>query len=220
MGFSESLTLDDSAIIGPLDKLEVHFDDPPGPSPARCNCPIRDREKLLEDLTSNLGNESYLVQIGGVYSSAYTGESYAIVLFVLGGVAGGILGALGQDVWDAIKKTISKAVQSNGARRNVVEVAFEFEECDIIFHVESRSPDEIPHMFDDANAALMQLKEKLAKGKDFPSEVEAIEIRSDSQTGKTTNILYSYRRARMMMNDLSEKPETNRGSKGDVGMET
>ena len=73
------------------------------------------------------------------------------------------LGAIGQDIWSAIKKAMAKAVQRNGARRNVVEVPFEFEECDIIFHAESRSHAQMSQMFDDAGAALMRLKEDMDK---------------------------------------------------------
>lgn len=219
MAFSENLTLDRSEVVGPSDKFQIHFDDPPDPSPARFVGPIRDKERLLEDLTSGLGNQAYRVRIGGVYSGAYTGESYAIVLFVLGGIAGGVLGALGQDIWSAIKKTMGKALQRNEARRNVVEVAFEFEECDIILHAESRSPAKIPQMFDDADAALMQLKYELAEGKNLPDVVEAIEVRSDSQTGKTTHILYSYRRTRVMIDELSENPNSDKASAGDADKE-
>jgi hypothetical protein len=126
MAFSGIMTLDRSAIVGPSDKLKFQFDDPPGPSQGRFVGPILDKEKLLEDLTSDLGNQAYRVRIGGVYSGANTGESYAIVWIVLGGIAGGVLKAVGQDVWNAIKKAMAKALQRNVARRNVVEVAFEF----------------------------------------------------------------------------------------------
>jgi len=219
MAFSENLTLDHLTVVGPSDKPQVQFDDPPGPSPARFVGPIHDKEKLLEDLTSDLGNQAYRVRIDGVYSGAFTGESYAIILFVLGGIAGGVLGAVGQDVWNAIKKAMAKALQRNGARRNVVEVAFEFEECDIILHAESRSAAQIPGMFDDADNALMQLKGELVERKSLPKGVEAIEVRADSQTGKRTHILYSYRRARLIMDELSKKPNSDKASGGDSDKE-
>ena len=83
MPFSDRLNVSYSDVTEPSDDLKIRFDDPPGPSPARFVGPIFDREKFLEELTRDLGNQATRIQIGCVYSGAHTVESYVIILFFL-----------------------------------------------------------------------------------------------------------------------------------------
>ena len=151
------------------------------------------------EFSRDIGKRATHVQIGGVYANALTGESYAIILFILSGMAGGVLGELGVDIWNVIKKSIKTILQLNSARRNVVEVMLEFKEYDIVLHVESRSPAQIPKIFKDADVALVQLKREFITRKSLPRGVKTVEIRLNFRDGKITHVLYSYRRIRFIM---------------------
>jgi len=192
----------------PSKELKVRFDDPPGPSPARMVVPIREVEAPVSSLRKALDGKVSALEAGGVSSHAYTGESYVIVIFVLSGIVGGILGAIGQDVWRALKRACSKIINSNSARRNVVEVALEFGDMDVILHYESRNPSKLADMFSTADSILEELKDALARKPDLIRGVKTIELRLKDD-GKSYNcVFYSYRRCRKIIQMQSKKDDS------------
>lgn len=177
---------------------EVTFTNPPGYSPARWFSPLFERNEVLDALKSNLGKRADTVDIQGVFSGAYSGEAYIIILFVLSGVAGGFLGEIGKDLWTVLKNSISKLLTRHGAPHNLVEVAIEFKECDVIFHAESDTLEDIPSMFDDADDVLRQLAESMSDQEKIPKGLESIEIRAGAKGEKSNSVFYSYRRIEQM----------------------
>jgi hypothetical protein len=191
MTFLGKLVFQDSAAVESRQHEGVTFDDPPGYSPAQWIQPIFDRDLLLSDLTNSLRGRVRAVQVAGTSSGAQTGESFEILVIVLAGIGGGVLGAVGRAVWDAIKNAVMRTVK-RGPRRALVEVAMQFEECDVILHVESRNPSEIPPMFDDADTMLEELKLRISPSAVLPQGAQTIEIRVSHNGDKVTNVLYSY----------------------------
>ena len=113
------------------------FDFPPGYS-RRWIRPLFDREIVLAELTDSLRGRVRRVQVAGTSSGAHSGESFEILLIVLGLIGSGVLSAIGEDIWKAVKKAVMRSAK-RGPRRAMVEVAIEFEECDVVLHAESRT---------------------------------------------------------------------------------
>lgn len=208
MAFLGQIAVDKCDVVGPSEGFEVTFQDPPAPGRARYTRPIGERQRLAEGLRDAIGSDAERAQLGGVRSVASAGDSYVIILFALGAIAAGMLGAMGADIWKTIKESMSKILQKNSADRNVVEVAMELDELDIIFHAESRTPGEIPSMFDDAASIVRRLKEDASFQGALPANVEAIEVRASAGDDRPSCILYSYRRARLMLEELGKEPES------------
>ncbi len=131
------------------------------------------------------------IEAGGVHSEAFTGESYAYLWFALGAVAGGLLNAVGQDLWNVIKTGFKKIFSKICVRRNVFEVAFSFKEIDVIFHYESRKPSSIPKMLDEADDILDELKKVFFDNKENLEGLRTIELRRQ-QDGSYGCVYYSY----------------------------
>ncbi len=207
MGFANITILDNSTVVNTSQAEGVTFDDPPGHSSSRWKSSLFDREVSLAELTNSLQGRVNRIQVAGTCSGAYTGESFEILLIVLSGIGGGILGAVGKDIWEGIKKIIMRTVK-RGPRRALVEVALEFRECDVILHVESRSAREILNMFDDADEVLEQMKLRIGKEPAILERAQTIEIRTNSNSESATTVLHSYRRARFMMDSISREADT------------
>ena len=196
MQLTDRIRLKTEEIKRPAKELQIQFDDPPGPGPARFVSPLYDLESPVSSLRKKLQEKVSDIEVGGVYSGAYTGESYAILWFALGGIAGGLLGAVGQDIWNALKKACKKIMERNGARRNVVEVALGFKDLDVILHYESRNPSDFPDMFDDADLILQELKDALSQKN---MGAKTVELRLHRGRKTYDCILYSYRRCEKMI---------------------
>lgn len=202
MQLSDRIRLKTEKINRPAKELQIHFDDPPGYSPARIVSPLFDLESPISSLKEDLREKVSEIEVGGVFSAAYTGEGYAILWFALGGVAGGLLGAIGKDVWDALKKACKKIMERNGARRNVVEVALTFNSVDIIFHFESRNPVRLSDMFNDGDSILQELKEALSQKS---LAAKTIELRLNRDGKGYDCVLYSYRRCKKLIQMQKKK---------------
>ncbi|MGA2619049.1 MAG: hypothetical protein ABSF26_15685 [Thermoguttaceae bacterium] len=212
MAFEGNMDSGALRILGPSERQGTTFDDPPGYSKARWIMPLFEREAVLAELTELLRGRVGRIQIGGTSSGAHSGESFEIVLIVLGaigaGIGAGFLHAIGKDIWDAVKQAM-RGTARRKPQRALVEVAMEFEECDVILHAESRTPSEIPPMFDDGDAVLERLKAWFAEGNTLPPGAQTVEMRANSQGGQTSFVLYSYRRARLMMEEIRRATESD-----------
>lgn len=191
---SESILLLTEEPLKLKDKLFVKFDDPPGSSPMRFVLPAHNVESEKDALQQQLKDKVTVLEIGGVYSGAYTGESYAIIWFALGGIAGGILGALGQDLWNLIKSSSKKLFNMNRAKRNLLEVVLELEEFDVILHYESRNPEEIPQMLEEADSILKELSQACIDSKEMFDKTKTIELRRNPKELKYICIRYEGRK--------------------------
>ncbi len=207
MRLSENLVLPNQDVIGPSEKFEVHFDNPPGHSPARFVTPIFDRESFQAQLQKSLNGKAENINIGGVYSGAYTDESYAIIIFALGGIAGGILGAIGQDIWNSIKSTLANVLKRNNGKRNLVEIGLKLEEVDVILHFESRSASNLPDMLDEADSLLSELKTVFEQDNSIFKNAKTIELRKTEDNKDYTCKLYSYPRVSLIESELKKKKE-------------
>ncbi|MBM4031048.1 MAG: hypothetical protein FJ291_04600 [Planctomycetes bacterium] len=208
---SSRLQLSDAKLHSRPDKLTVEFDDPPGPSPARFIMPIlHGQEEVVDELSRDLRPRVDKVGVGGVYSGAYTDETYAILLFALGGLAGGVLGAIGQDVWNGLKKACSKVFRGRGAKRNVLEVAIRFEEIDVVFHFENRNASSLPGALDDADAILVELHDALHRDSSPLAAARAIELRQIPGESAFECILHSYRKAEVILKELIKPPRRSK----------
>ena len=194
MAFLNDSLLDPSTPESQIPPDGVRFDDPPGYSPGRWTSTLFDRDETLDALRANTGNRVKYIDVQGVFSGAYSGEAYLIAVFILGGVAGGLLGAIGQDLWTATKAGINKLLTRHGAPHNLIEVAIEFKEYDVIFHAESTTSKDLPAMFDDADAVLERLAGLMADPKKFPKGARTIEIRASTKRKNIETSYYSYRR--------------------------
>ena len=206
-------------------KLTVKFDDPPGPSPARFTMPIlAGQEGVADDLSKELMGKMEKVGVGGVYSGALTGESYAILLFALGGVAGGVLGAIGQDVWNGLKKACTKVFRGRGAKRNVMEVALRFEGVDVLFHFEDRTALSLPGVLDEADAILVELRDAMQAESSPLAAAKAIELRQIPGESDFECVLHSFRKGETVLKNLTkpsrktkkEVDEPNQGRKSRI----
>jgi hypothetical protein len=167
--------------------------------------PILDgQEEVADDLSKRLKGKIDEVGIGGVYSGAYTDESYAILLFALGGVAGGVLGAIGQDVWNGLKKACAKVFRGGGAKRNVIEVALRFEKLDVLLHFEDRNASSLPRILDDADAVLIELHDAMQVESSPLAAAKAIELRQIAGESDFECVLHSFRKGEMILEDLTK----------------
>jgi hypothetical protein len=122
MELSKRIRIEKEEVKNSTEELLIQFDDPPGWTPAEVVVPLHDLDVPLKSLQNDLQGKVSDLEVGGVYRHAVTGESYAFLWVVLSGVAGGFLGAVGKDMWDALKKACRKVMERNIARRNVVEI--------------------------------------------------------------------------------------------------
>jgi hypothetical protein len=211
MSFSRTVDFGDSTLFESRRHEGSTFDDPPGYSPSRWIAPLIDRDLVIAELTKSFRGRVSRVQVAGTCSGGYTGESFEIVVIVLGVIGSGILGAVGKDIWEGIKKAMMRTVNRK-PRRTLVEVAMQFQECDVILHAESRNASEVPATFDDADEFLKELKGRLAYGSALPQDAETIEVRVTSSAEKARNVLYSYRRAQFMMQEIESKTGSCEGA--------
>ena len=191
----------------PTKELLFEFDDPPGPSPqGRERGPLFGLESPVSALKKDLGQKVSSIEVGGVFSAAYTGESYSIVWFALAGVAGGLLGAIGQELWDAIKSAYKKITQPYAARRNVAEVLLEFRDWDVVLHYGSRDPSKLPDMFDDADSILQELPSAIKALSSKGIKGKTIELRLQCDGKEYHCVIYSYRRCRRFFSAQGKTP--------------
>lgn len=179
------------------DGFHIKFDDPPGPSPARFVGPLPGVDKVQPNLEKLLKEKVPDLYIIGIYSGAYSDESYTAIIFLLGGLAGGLFEAIGQDVWNAIKKSVKQLLGKHGSHRNIMEVILDYSEMDVIFHYESRNFKKLPNMLDEVESVLEELKHSLDNSdrKKHILEAKSIELRRQP-SGVYACIRYSYRRSK------------------------
>jgi hypothetical protein len=204
MELSKRIRIEKEEVENSTEELLIQFDDPPGPSPARLVGPLYDLDVPLRSLQNDLQDKVSDLEVGGVYSQAYTGESYAILWVVLSGVAGGFLGAVGKDIWNALKKACRKIMERNSARRNVVEIGLEFDDLDVIFHYESRDGSKISDMLNDADSILEEIKNTLSHRGNIIGNVKTLELRRQCD-GSFVCVLYAYKRCRKMIETRRKK---------------
>jgi len=191
-------SLDLSTPKSSLASGQVTFSHPPGASRARWFHPVFDREQTRSELLDDLADRVKSAEIEGVFSGAHSGEAYLIALFILGGIGGGALAAIGEDIWTALRKAIAKVMKRHGSPHNLVEVVLEFNDFDVVFHVESKEHKSVPEMFDDADRALGRLAEVLADPTKIPGDLKTVEIRASAESDRTETVYYSSRRGRDM----------------------
>ena len=188
----------------------IKFDDPPGSSSARFIISIlHGLETVQNELSNDLKDNLQNVGIGGIYSGAYTDETYAILIFALGGLAGGVLGAIGQDIWNAIKESCRKIFQHKGAKRNVLEVVINFENIDVILHFENRQAMSLPKVLDNADSILSELKQVMQEASPPIKSAKTIELRQIPGEESFNCVLHSYRKVEEVLNNLTKKPLDN-----------
>jgi hypothetical protein len=202
MQLSNRIRLTTDKLKRPTKEIEIIFDDPPGYSPARTLTSLYGLESPFLSLKEALGNKVNEIEAGGVHSDAFTGESYAILWFALGGIAGGVFGAIGQDIWDALKKACKKIMERNGSRRNVVEIVLIFDIMDLILHYESRNPYKLSDMLDDGDVILRELQESLSQK---VLKAKTIELRLNRDGRSYECVLYSYRRGKKFIQKRKKK---------------
>jgi hypothetical protein len=206
---SPRLRISDPTLHQRPGKLTVKFDDPPGSSPARFTMPIlHGQEGVADDLSKELKGKIEKVGVGGVYSGAYTDETYAILLIALGGVAGGMLGAIGQDVWNGIKKACAKVFRGRGAKRNVIEVAIRFDNIDVLFHFEDRTASSLAEVLDESDTILIELHDAMQAELSPLKKAKAIELRQVPCESDFECVLHSFRKGEMILKNLT-KPLKN-----------
>jgi len=196
MQLTKRIRLKEEKIKRPTKELQIQFDDPPGPSPARIAFPLYGLEPPVSSLRKDLQEKVSDIVAGGVTTRAFTGENYTILWLALGGIAGGFLGAVGQDIWNALKKACKNIIQRNWARRYVVEIALGFKDLDVVLHYESRNLSGFPDMLDDADLILQELKNALSQKN---IEAKTVELRLCHGRKTYDCVLYSYRRCKKMI---------------------
>jgi len=215
---SDRIKIIDSTIHKRQNTMMVKFDDPPGPSPARCTLSIlHGQEDIQNQLSNDLKGNVKNVAIGGVYSHAFTDETYAILIFALGGVAGGGLGAIGQDIWNAIKTSCQNIFQRKSAKRNILEVALHFEGVDVLLHYENRSALSLPEVLNNADSILKELSLVLRDKTSSLKQAKTIELRQIKGEDNFECVLHSYRKSETIIRNLtktsSKTKKTIEGSK-------
>lgn len=204
MQLTKRIKIEEERILPEAERPHLQFDDPPSPSPGRWFGSAFDLDKANSFLHSCLGNKSSYFKIGGVYSGGKTGEYVSFIWFAIGLIGSGVLSAMGKDIWEALKGAYKKTMASNGGQRNVVEVAFEFEDLDIVFHYESRDNSKILDMFDDADSVIEEVKQSILINKDLFGKVKTLELRRQND-GSYICLLFSYRKCRKMIETKTKK---------------
>jgi len=211
---SDRIKITDPTIHKRPKMMMVKFDDPPGASPARVILPIlHGQESVREQLSDELKGSVQKAGIGGVYSKAYTDETYVILIFALGGIAGGALGAIGQDIWNTIKNNCKKIFQRKGAKRNVLEIALHFNTVDVLLHYENRSALSLPESLNNADSILSELGSVLQDKSSILHQAKTIELRQIADEQKFECVLHSYRKAKTNLNELTKQPVDKKENK-------
>jgi hypothetical protein len=134
-----------------------------------------------------------------------TNETYAILLFALGGVAGGVLGSIGQDIWNEIKQTCAKIFRRKSAKRNVLEVAMRFENLDVVFHFENRNAGSLPAVLDEADSILIELQNSMKVDSHTLKSAKAIELRQIPGESDFECVLHSFRKGDNILRNLTKQ---------------
>jgi hypothetical protein len=205
MKVSTNIVVAEQTIRGVSEKLSFVFDDPPGYSSARIVLPMRNREAITAELREALAQTATEVDVMGRISKARSDETWAVLVFVLAGFAGGVLGAVGQDAWKALKDVLGRAVRMHESKRNLVEVILIFSDIDVILHFESRNPNDLPKRTADADGLLAELQAALKQYPDVFDECRAVELRISGKEERYRCIRYGYPRGQRVREAFSDK---------------